>query len=297
MFRLGVITDEIDSNLQRALEVAREWGLSNVELNGLWGRNITDLAEEEVKRAERTIRDGGFRVCVIGTPALKAVLLDDVVSVSESAEVAEHLECIRRGCALARRFGAPYVRIFSFRKSGMQGLGNPSPRLPRGGPIPDAMLRKIAAGLRLAAEIAEEADVTLVVENVRSCWGNTCWNTARILEAADHPRLKMVWDPGNDYVSGGDPFPEGYEAARPWMAHVHLKNAVVVDADAGLTRWERIGGGDLDYRPMLARLAADSYEGVVSLETHWRGEGMTPEESSRASFADLQQALKSMTAS
>ncbi|HXG23089.1 MAG TPA: sugar phosphate isomerase/epimerase family protein [Chthonomonadales bacterium] len=297
MFRLGVITDEIDSNLQRALEVVREWGLSDVELNSLWGHNVTDLAEEKVQRAARLIREGGFRVCVIGTPAFKAVLLDDVASIRESGEVAEHLECIRRGCALAKRFGAPYVRIFSFRKRGMQGLGNPSPRLPRGGPIPDDILWKIVAGLRLAAEIAEEADVTLVVENVRSCWGNSCWNTARILEAADHPRLKMVWDPGNDYVSGGDPFPEGYEAARPWIAHTHLKNAVVVDANTGLTRWECIGSGDLDFRPMLTRLAADGYGGVVSLETHWRGEGMTPEESSRASFADLQRLLESITAS
>lgn len=297
MFRVGVITDEIDSNLQRALEVVREWGLSDIELNSLWEHNITELAEEKVEYAERLIRDGGFRVCVIGTPAFKAVLLDDVASVRESSAVAEHLECIRRGCALARRFGASYVRIFSFRKSGMQGLGNPSPRMPRGGPIPNAMLQKIVAGLRLAAEIAEEADVTLVVENVRSCWGNTCWNTAQILQEANHPHLKMVWDPGNDYVSGGDPFPEGYEAARPWMAHTHLKNAVVVDADTGLTRWERIGSGDLDFGPMLARLAADGYEGVVSLETHWRGEGMTPEECSRASFADLQQVLKSTVAS
>jgi sugar phosphate isomerase/epimerase len=295
MFRLGVITDEIDSNLQHALEVAQEWGIRDVELNGLWGRNITELSEREILHAEQMIREGDFHVCVIGTPAFKAVLLDDVDSVLESKEVASHLECIQRGCELAQRFEAPYVRIFSFRKSGMQGLGNPSPRLPRGGPIPEKILEKIATGLRLAAEIAERANVTLLVENVRSCWGNTCWNTAQILGAVNHPRLMMVWDPGNDYVSGGEPYPEGYEAACPWMAHVHLKNAVLIDPNNGLTRWERISSGDLDYRPMLARLARDSYDGVVSLETHWRGEGMTPEESSRASFADLQQLLRSIT--
>jgi len=294
MFRPGVITDEIDNALERALAVARELGLQDIELNCLWGQNILELSEKDLDRAERLIEDSGLSVRVIGTPAYKAVLLEGDVSPTESPEARQHLEWIKRGCALARRLGAPCVRIFSFRKSGMQGLGNPSPRYPRGGDIPDAVLEKIAAGLRRAADVAQTSGVILAVENVRSCWGNSCHNTARILTAADHPALRMVWDPGNDYVSGGDPFPEGYEAARPWMVHVHLKNAALVDPATGLTRWERIGGGDLDYGPMLRRLHDDGYSGTVSLETHWRGEGLTPEESTRQSFADLLALLKDL---
>jgi sugar phosphate isomerase/epimerase len=294
-FRLGVITDEIDSDFEHALAVACDLGLREVEINNLWDRNVTELSEAERERAEELLRAGGFSVCAVGTPAFKAILLDDVASPEESAEFQAHLRDARSACELAARWDAPFVRIFSFRKSGMVGLGNPSPRLPRGGPIPDAMLEKIVAGLRIAGDVAEQAGVTLVVENVRSCWGNSCWNTARILAAADHPRLKMVWDPGNDYVSGGDPFPEGYEAAKPWMAHVHVKNAAVVDEATGKTRWERIGGGDLDYSPMLSRLAADGYEGVVALETHWRREGLTAEESSRESFSDLARIMKDLT--
>ena len=57
------------------------------------------------------------------------------------------------------------------------------------------------------------------------------------------------------------------------------------------THWERVGGGDLDFQPMLARLLVDDYPGVVVLETHWRGDGMSAEESTRASFADLRRLL------
>ena len=60
----------------------------------------------------------------------------------------------------------------------------------RSGPVPDGLLPKIAAGLRAVAAIAEEYDVTLGPENVRSCWGNTGHNAARILAAIDHPRLR-----------------------------------------------------------------------------------------------------------
>lgn len=42
---------------------------------------------------------------------------------------------------------------------------------------------------------------------------------------------------------------------------------------------------------MLRRLLADAYGGTVVLETHWRGEGLTAEESTRRSFADLRAAL------
>jgi L-ribulose-5-phosphate 3-epimerase len=287
MWRLGVITDEIDNDMEHALAVAQELGLTDVELNNLWGHNIVELSDAEIERAKQLLREGGFRVPVIDTPAFKAVLLDSVKSPMDSQEYQAHLEWVRRGCELAQRFEAPFVRLFSFRKSGMEGLGNPSPRLTRGGPIPEEMLEKIAIGLQGAAKMAQAYGVTLLLENVRSCWGNTCWNAARIIEATDHPALKAIWDPGNDYVAGGDPFPEGYEVLRPWIVHVHLKNAVVLDAETGRTGWQRIGGGDLDFVPMLRRLRADGYEGVVALETHWRGENLTAEESSRRSFADL----------
>jgi sugar phosphate isomerase/epimerase len=85
--------------------------------------------------------------------------------------------------------------------------------------------------------------------------------------------------------------PEGYEAIRPWIAHVHVKNAAVVDAQTGLTRWERVGGGDIDYAPILHRLQDDQYRGVIMLETHWQGDGLTKEESTRRSFADLKRLL------
>jgi sugar phosphate isomerase/epimerase len=289
MFRLGVITDEIDPELEQALAVALDLGVRDVELNSLWGRSMVQLAESEVSRALRLVCEHGLRVSCLSTPALKAVLLEEG-GLCDAAEEREHLRMVERGCELARAFQAPLVRIFSFRRSGIEGLGNPSPRLARGGPLPDAVLSRVAERLHSAADMARAAGVTLVVENVRSCWGNSCWNAARIVAAADHPHLKLVWDPGNDYVSGGAPFPEGYEAARPWMAHAHLKNAALVN-HAGLTRWERIGRGDLDFRAMLRRLADDRYPGAVMLETHWRGEGLTAEQSTRASFADLLQIL------
>lgn len=289
--RFSAITDEISPDLARALAVARELGIGEIELNGLWGREFAELSEDDVDRVERLLKDARMPVCAVDTMSFKKLSLDAVADPRQHADWPLHLGWLRRGCERARRFGAPFVRVFSFYKTGMSGNGNPSPRLPGGGPIPSETLDKIAAGLREAGDIADAHGLDLIVENVRSCWGNSCLNLAKILRAANHPRLKCVWDPGNDFVSGGDPFPAGYEAQKPWMVHVHLKNAEVADAASGLTRWQRIGGGAMDYRPLLKQLFADGYQGALTLETHWRGEGLDAEESSRRSFADLKAVL------
>jgi sugar phosphate isomerase/epimerase len=288
-FRFGAVTDELDEDLERALAVARDLGMAEVELNALWGRNIVELSEEEIARAERLVGEAGVRVVAIDPPCFKPCLLDHlpVGRVAEDPEVSRHLGLLERSLALARRFDAPFVRVFAFRRSGMVGLGNPSPRLPEGGAIPEEMLDRVAEGLREAARRAEEAGITLVLENVRSCWANTGVNTAAVLEAVDSPALRALWDPGNDFVSGGTPYPVGYEAVRPHLLHVHVKDACVVDPAAGLTRWAPMGEGEIDYLGQLRALIEDGYQGVVSLETHWRPDGGSAEEASRQSFAGL----------
>jgi sugar phosphate isomerase/epimerase len=288
-FRFGAVTDELDDDLERALAVARDLGMAAVELNALWGRNIVELSEEEIARAQRLVGEAGVRVVAIDPPCFKPCLLDHlpVGRVAEDPEVARHLGLLERALALARRFDAPFVRVFAFRRSGMVNMGNPSPRLPDGGAIPEEMLDRVAEGLREAARRAEEAGITLVLENVRSCWANTGVNTAAVLEAVDSPALRALWDPGNDFVSGGTPYPTGYEAVRPQILHVHVKDADVVDPAAGLTRWMPIGEGEIDYLGQLRALIEDDYQGVVSLETHWRPDGGAAEDASRHSFAGL----------
>ncbi len=288
-FRFGAVTDELDQDLDRALAIARDLGMAAVELNSLWGRNIVELSEEELARAARALGDGSPRVIAIDPPCFKPCVLDHlpVGRVAEDPEVARHLEMLDRALLLARRFDAPFVRVFAFRRSGIVGLGNPSPRLPDGGAIPEEVLDRVAEGLREAARRAEEAGITLILENVRSCWANTGVNMAAVLEAVDSPALRALWDPGNDFVSGGTPYPNGYEAVRPHLLHVHVKDAVVVDRAAGLTGWAAIGEGDVDYRGQIRALLEDGYTGVVSLETHWRPEGGTAEAASRYSFAGL----------
>ena len=264
-------------------------GLTHLEFNKVGEKGVHELSGADVADLRRMVAGEGLEVVAVDPPSFKAIELDEVpvAEVTRRAAVVEHLEQIRRSCEVAGELGAGIVRLFSFRRGYMTGAGNPSPREPRGGAIPDDLLPKIVAGLRAAAAIADEHQVTLGLENVRSCWGNSGHNAARILAAVDHPRLRAIWDPGNDFVSGGVPYPDGYRAVLPYLLHVHVKDAAVVDDATGLTRWAPIGSGAVDYAGQVDALRGDGYAGVVSVETHWRKEGASRLESTRETLAGL----------
>jgi L-ribulose-5-phosphate 3-epimerase len=293
-FHLGVVADEISDDPNLAFPDARDLGLHEVELQTLWGKPVTELSGAEIQRVRELLACYGLRVSMIGTGFLKACRVDLIPGgdFEASADFARHMEVFRRSLIIAKAFDCRLVRTFSFRRPHMAGLGNPSPRLPRGGEIPAQMLDLIREGLCIPTRIAEREGVTMGLENVRSCYGNTGENARGIIDAVSSPALKAVWDPANSFVSGGVDYPDGYEAIRPHMVHVHFKDARVRDAATGLTSWECIGEGEVRLREELAAFARDGYSGVVSVETHYHpadGSNGTP-----ATVAGLRRLLEEM---
>jgi sugar phosphate isomerase/epimerase len=134
--------------------------------------------------------------------------------------------------------------------------------------------------------------VTLAIENVRSCWANTGVNTGRLVRAADHPAVRVCWDPANDYVAGGDPAGSGFAAVAGLIAAAHLKDALIVDRAAGRTAWAPICGGVVDAAIQLRLLAGDRFHGLASLETHYAPPGQTKADGTRLSWRGLMTAVE-----
>ena len=273
MFKLGVISDEIARDPVFSIPAAHEMGFTHIEFNQIREKNIHKLSNYEILELKDLVQTHQLKVIAIDPPAYKGIQLESInkSQLPNDPEIIQHLNQIRRSAEIANILGAKIVRIYSFRRSYMQNVfGNPSPRIENGGLIPPEILEKIIVGLSLALPIAEKYDIILGLENVRSCWGNTGYNSAQILGLIDHPRLRAIWDPGNDYVSGGIPYPDGYESIKPFIDHIHVKDAIVIDPSTGLTNWSCIGTGAIDYNSQISALKKDSYEKVISVETHWR---------------------------
>jgi sugar phosphate isomerase/epimerase len=147
--------------------------------------------------------------------------------------------------------GTDLVLIFGFHRGGRTA-----------GPAPDEILET----LRYAAEQAAAAGLRLAIEVEDKFWADTGRRTADLMAAVDHPALGVNWDPGNAFMAGDTPFPDGYQAVRGWVRHVHFKDAEV-DLD-GARRYAV--HGQIDWAGQIRALASDGYQGYISIETHMR---------------------------
>lgn len=271
MIRPAVITDEITQDFERALDVMLEYGVRDAELRGLWGVNIMDLSPEQQERARKALRDRGMRVCGIASPLYKCYLLprqaggtEGPLHLAQERSLDEQLTQLERAIDLARYFDTNLIRIFAFWRQGE---------------LTDEVFDKIIEALRPGVARAEEAGVILGLENEHACFLGTGAETARALAALGSPAVRGVWDPGNAYMAGETPFPDGYAAMKPYVEHIHIKDGR--RTPNGKTEWVVVGEGEIDYPGHLQALLADGWDGLWSLETHYKAPGGDPEVSSR----------------
>lgn len=280
--KLSVITDEISQDFEHALDVAREYGLTSGELRGLWGTNIADLSPEQVKRAKEALKTRGMTVSCLSTPFYKCDLTTDEAAVrgrmhlAQARGLSEQVEMLRRCAGLAHEFGTELIRVFTFWRQGE---------------LTPAIEEQIVRAFDEPVKVAEDEGVTLALENEHACFIGTGAEAARILSKIDSPRVMACWDPGNGYAAGERPYPDGYEAIRPFVAHIHIKDAVAPEAGQDFA-FTVIGEGDIDYTGHFAALRRDGYQGYLSLETHYVPQGGTPEEGSRACLAALRRIVE-----
>jgi sugar phosphate isomerase/epimerase len=248
MYRRSVITDEISQDLDVVLDVARAFRLDGLEIRSIWDTRIDQLEDLAVSRLRSSAVDANLTIAAVAPPFYKC----DIDSPDERRL---HLDILRRSIDIAHRLGTNLIRTFTFWKSGHL----------------DHVFDRIVDYYQEPADIAKEAGAVLAVENEYACMVGTGRELARFVAAVDRPEVHALWDPCNAYfaVDAERPFPDGYEAVRERMVHVHLKDAARRNG-LGEPQLTPLGEGDIDVAGQLRQLVADGYEGYVSLETHWR---------------------------
>jgi sugar phosphate isomerase/epimerase len=283
--RLSVITDEISQDLGHALDVAAEYGIQDAELRNVYGTDIVDADEATLARVEAELKQRGFTVPCIDTPFYKCEIEEKKQDAeagpthgAKERTLSDQMTLLQHSIDLCKRFGAPYIRIFSFW---------------RRGPFTPEVEDRIVDLLMGPCEAAQRAGVTLLLENEHACYTGTGKETARVIERVGSPALKMIWDPGNAFMAGEQPFPSGYEAALPHIAHLHVKDARATGD--GRLQWTCVGDGEIDYKGQFAALAKSGYSGVIALETHWNGPNGDKEEASRLCLAAMRRMIDEAT--
>ncbi|MCJ8012030.1 sugar phosphate isomerase/epimerase [Paenibacillus sp. KQZ6P-2] len=245
-FKLGVITDEISQNIEDAIRIAKQYGLEGLELRSVDGKQLHRLSDQRVEEIAAMIHDAGLQVCGLSTPVFKCNL-------KNQEETAAHHRMLRRYAELARRLEAPFIRGFSFWADGEW----------------DAAYPGIVRELQRTVPVLEEFGVRFILEADPSVFATNGAKVASLVRAVSSPRVRALYDPGNNLwdPDGELPYPDGYEALRGLICHIHAKDAV---REQGRTDAIAIGKGQVGYDRVLARLAEDGYDGWLVVETHYR---------------------------
>jgi len=240
MWTLSGFADEISPDLDEQVALVVGLGLRYIELRSAWDVNVLDLDEEQLARVKATLDGAGLRVSSIGSPIGKIAITDDN---------GPHLERMRHAVDVARLFGAPFIRMFSY-------------FMPEGAD-PDAYRDEVIARLRDLASITEESGVTLIHENEKEIFGDIPRRCLDIVEAVNSPALALTWDNANFVQCGVRPFTEAYPLLAPHVAYLQVKDALAADGTV-----VPAGEGDGEFRETMRAFADRGFDGFVSLEPH-----------------------------
>ncbi|MBA2520873.1 MAG: sugar phosphate isomerase/epimerase [Chloroflexia bacterium] len=240
MWKLSAFADEIGPELDTQLATLAQESITHLDLRGVWGKNVLALTDDEVARIARMLTERGMRVAAIASPIGKIEI---------AADFAPHLAEFRRALATAKALRAPVIRIFSF----FMPEGD-DPAQHR-----DEALRRLEALVRAA----DGSGVLLLHENEKDIYGDTPERCHDLLRSINSPILRAVWDPANFVQVGVQPFSDGFARLRPFIAAVHVKDALSGTGEVVLP-----GAGDGQIAETLAALHTSGFDGVFSLEPH-----------------------------
>ena len=264
--KISIVTDEISSDLETALEIIRAWGISFVELRGIGAQRFPDVSDYWHARVAELLRESGLRVVALSPGLFQAPppgARPAPMSFSrrgDTERVRRELEGERlrdyhvnqllpESIEAAQRLGAESLVCFTFaRMDHTEG---------------ELASEAIVQVLRYAADQVSRAGLRLNIEVSEL----TC-RSADVVRRVNHPALGINWDPGNAFIGGEDrPYPDGFELVRPYIRHVHFKDGVI-DPVTGRREW--VVDGIIDWASAFADLKHDGFDGYVSVETHVR---------------------------
>ena len=199
---LSAFADEYADSLKEQCEALNGFGIGNIELRGVNGKNVSVLTSREVKEEKKILDDYGIKVSSIGSPLGK---------IDIDGDLGEHLETAKRVYETANILGAKNVRIFSF--------------YSKNAPFDKS---KIYAGLEKLVDLSDDTGLTLCHENEALIYGES---PEKCLEIAEYfgGRIKCVFDMGNFVLDGYEPM-SAYKLLSDHIEYFHIKDALYAGA-------------------------------------------------------------------
>jgi sugar phosphate isomerase/epimerase len=161
---------------------------------------------------------------------------------------------------LAQQVNCPYIRVF--------------PNLLPKDQDKNTTMDLIAKGLLELGDYAKEKNVSVLMEThgdlVRS------EDIEKVMQAATHPHVGLVWDVTNMWTITKESPTEVYKKLKKYIHHTHIKDAKLVD---NKPQYTRLGQGEVPIFEAIDVLSKGGYKGYYSFEWEklWHPEIEAPE--------------------
>jgi len=240
-FLVSGFADEIATDLETQLDTLDRLGITALDLRGVEDTNVLDFTDEQVERVRDALDERGIEVTSIGSPIGKVPIEDDFEA---------HFERFKTAVERADQFDTEYIRLFSY-------------YVPEGDDPADYRA-EVMRRMERKTEYAEDAGVTLLLENEKDLFGDTPGRCRDILTTVDSPNLRAIFDPANYLEIGVEAYPDALLQVVEYVDQLHIK-----DANRGRRGdIEPPGDGDAEIPATLAVMAARGFRGAASLEPH-----------------------------
>ena len=280
MAKLGVITDGISREFEHALSVMNETGLKYAELQYLWEKEVGDLNDAEIAKAQSLLKAHEMKVSCISRHNFAGMLVGDT-EVGDG-NYNRHMDGLQRCIDMALELGTNVVRIMSFRREmilfGSSGADYWVTSTGAWG--------KLLKLLESPVKLAEEKNINLVLETGNNAMVPSAWLGKKLIDDIGSDRLRILWDPANSLYANEPTYPDGWEALKDgYIGHFHIKDAKVNMPHAHVEFCE-MGKGDMApyLDPLANEMKLNNYNGYISLESVYRPDGGSFEDGYRASL-------------
>jgi sugar phosphate isomerase/epimerase len=240
MNKISAFADEIGDSLDVQIAELKANGVDNIELRGVWGKNVMLLSEEEVKEVKKCATDNGIGFSAIGSPIGKFPLDGDFEF---------QREAVKKALQYAAILEAPYIRMFSF-------------HIPHG-EDPAKFRTQIIDWLGQLIVEAEKTDIVLAHENEKGIYGDTGERCLDLYATLKSKAFTGVFDFANFVQCNQRPYVDCWGKLKPHITYFHIKDALL-----GTGKVVPAGQGDGDVEKILAEAFSAGYSNFLTLEPH-----------------------------
>ncbi len=235
--------DEISTDFEEQLRVVTELGMHFISLRSANKKGIADFTEGEAKEELLPLlKKYQVKVSSIGSPIGK-------VSIEDAEGFEKQKKQLKEICKICKLLNCKYIRMFSF-------------FIPKGKDA-DTYYDIVIEKLKQFLAIAKEYDVVLIHENEKEIYGDTKERCLKLFKEMDDPHFKAVFDFAN-FVQCKEDTEACWEALSPYIAYIHIKDAVTTDNENVVC-----GTGEGKIESLLDRaLNQEGYRGFLTLEPH-----------------------------